>query len=87
MRKNLQGLKDLILNADADAYLLQEVDIDSKRSYYVDELAYYRDGVAYSSSMALNYSCRYVPYPVPTIGKVNSGLATLAVFEVSRLSG
>lgn len=82
VEENLQGLKELILNADADAYLLQEVDLDSKRSYYVDELAYYRDGVAYSSSMALNYSCRYVPYPVPAIGKVNSGLATLCRFEV-----
>ena len=88
---NLEGLvNQLFIDCWADVYFLQEVDTDSSRSSGVDQSEYYwndlllLDGTgAYSSSHALNYSCDFVPYPLPPIGKVHSGLQTLSQFHVS----
>lgn len=80
---NLLGLESLLAERSADVYFLQEVDTDSSRSNSTDESlifwhALLSDGKgAYSSSHALNYSCDFVPFPWPPIGKVHSGLQTL----------
>lgn len=87
--QNLSGIETLLADTDADFLLLQEVDSDSKRSYNVDEAAALRERLARPSAYALNFSCQYVPYPLPTIGKVHSGLLTLsrfAITEASRIS-
>lgn len=85
---NLLGLENLLAERSADVYFLQEVDTDSSRSNSTDESlifwhALLSDGKgAYSSSYALNYSCDFVPYPLPPIGKVHSGLQTMSIFQV-----
>ena len=38
---------------------------------------------AASSAYAINYSCPFVPFPWPPMGRVNSGLMTLSDFAVS----
>ena len=87
---NLIGLTGLLLEHRADVYFLQEVDTNSSRSHDVDQSEYYRDQLlffdgieTYSSSHTLNYSCDFVPYPLPPIGKVHSGLQTLSRFDVA----
>lgn len=90
-QRNLVGLDNqLFIDRLADVYFLQEVDTDSSRSHGVDQSEYYWndlllfDGTgAYSSSHALNYSCDFVPFPLPPIGKVHSGLQTLSRLSVS----
>lgn len=80
---NREGLVQQFLAQDADIYFLQEVDTNSGRTGGVDQSAYYQmvlDG--YASSHALNYSCDFVPYPLPPIGKVHSGVQTLSRFRV-----
>lgn len=58
----------------ADIYLLQEVDADSDRSYNFNEVEHFSEGRnARSSAYALNYSCPFVPFPWPPMGKVTSG--------------
>lgn len=69
----LNGVRSFLDEANADIFLLQEVDTDSKRSYGIDETEQLDIGVG---AHALNFSCRFVPYPLPMIGKVNSGLFT-----------
>ena len=89
MQANLAGLSSQLMEHRADVYFLQEVDTNSSRSGSVDQSEIYwynllSDGTgAYSSSHALNYSCDFVPFPFPPIGKVHSGLQTLSRFEVS----
>lgn len=81
---NREGLVQQFLAQDTDIYFLQEVDTNSGRTGGVDQSAYYQmvlDG--YASSHALNYSCDFVPFPWPPIGKVHSGLQTLSRFNVS----
>ena len=89
IEKNLAGIENLLSDADADFLLLQEVDTDSKRSYGVDEAAALRERLARPAAFALNYSCPYVPYPLPPLGRVHSGLLTFsrcAISEAERIS-
>lgn len=89
VRKNMEGIAALLSKTKADVYFLQEVDSDSKRSYNMDQTEYYRTTLNAAGAYALNYSCAYVPYPLPTIGKVHSGVQTLTsltMTEASRVS-
>ena len=83
----LDGIKSFLNGANADLFLLQEVDIDSRRSYGINEAEELDMGV---SAHALNFSCRFVPYPLPMIGRVSSGLMTtsssLELISAERIS-
>jgi len=63
----------------ADITLFQEVDINSTRTYHINESDTLKRG---SSALALNYSTAFVPYPIPPIGAVHSGLLMDSVFGV-----
>ncbi|MGX8774978.1 MAG: endonuclease/exonuclease/phosphatase family protein, partial [Bacillota bacterium] len=83
--ENLSEISSQIKNEDPDLLLLQEIDLDSKRSHNVDELDYMKGELGnYSSAFAYNYKVKYVPYPVPTLGKVESGIATLSKAQIDR---
>ena len=81
--RNLDGIREILKGIDADVYLLQEVDTDSKRNFYIDETKVLSAGFDMSTAYALNFSCKYVPFPFPTIGKVNSGLFTLSNYPIA----
>ena len=72
--------KQLYTGSDqAGIYMLQEVDKNSARTYGMDE----SDCLGiYNSTYALNYSCPFVPYPLPPIGRVNSGLLTTTMYDI-----
>lgn len=82
VNSNLLGIyRTLYTNEahQADIYMLQEVDIDSSRTYGVNESSYLS---MFSTAHALNYSCPFVPFPLPPIGKVNSGIQISTMFQV-----
>ncbi len=94
VQSNLAGIADRLSALDPDLILLQEVDADSARSSRIDERAVIseslagRTGVSRVSAFANNFKA-FVPYPLPPIGKVDSGLYTLSaapVREASRVS-
>ena len=87
VEKNLTGIKALLEEADADIYLLQEVDADARRSYGIDQRAVLQEGRAMDTAYALNYSCDFVPFPWPPIGKVHSGLFTMSSFSFADTAG
>ena len=86
---NMQGIADILKAENADIYLLQEVDVSSKRSFGINEVEHYSAELGLDSMYAANFKSFYVPYPIPsTIGSVNSGLVTFtgnAVTEASRV--
>lgn len=90
MEENLAGLSNQLADQAADIYFLQEVDTNSSRTHSKDQSRVYWDSLLsdgkgrYSSSHALNYSCDFVPFPWPPIGKVHSGLQTLSRFYVDQ---
>ena len=81
VNKYLGGVKDFLSETDADLVMLQEVDTDSARTYHIDMTASLAAG---GSVHALNYSCMFVPIPLPPIGKVNSGLFTTTDYTISQ---
>ena len=85
VRNNMLGIEAIVRSTDADFVFLQEVDTDSDRSFELNQwLQYEYDLEDYETRFALNYSCDYVPYPIPeTIGKVQSGIATFSRYDIS----
>ncbi|MBO2527221.1 MAG: hypothetical protein CW335_03455, partial [Clostridiales bacterium] len=85
VKNNMLGIEAIVRSADADFVFLQELDTDSDRSYELNQwLQYEYDLEDYESRFAMNYSCDYVPYPLPeTIGKVHSGIATFSRYDIS----
>ena len=79
VERNLAGIRDALISMNPDLIVLQEVDINSSRSYGTDERAVLREAVPDASeSFAYNFIALYIPYPVPPIGHVESGLYTLS---------
>ena len=81
---NVGGILRILEMSGADFLMLQEVDVDSRRSFGTNQwLKYEYELEDYESRFALNYSCDYVPYPLRTpVGKVNSGLATYSSYDI-----
>lgn len=84
IRQNLESFVHCIKESGADAILLQEVDLCSKRSFKVDQAMFISSALKdFSSSFAYNFKAAFVPYPLPPIGSVKSGLLTLSSFKPS----
>ena len=85
VRRNLAGIREIISGAGCDLVLIQEADIASKRSYYIDQRAYLTENFSGTSVFAPNFRCIFVPIPFPEfIGRVHSGLLTLSRFETAE---
>lgn len=83
----LNGIKNLLTTNPSDIYMLQEVDLNSRRSFYIDEAKVIHDllGNIYNSTFAYNYKAKFVPFPVSLtnyLGKVESGIYTLTKYQV-----
>lgn len=73
------------MSYNPDFVFFQEIDIDSTRSYHIDEreiLDTYFTG--YSSSFGVNYHSAYLFYPIfEPHGKSNSGMKTYSRFNIT----
>ena len=83
VEENLKGICSILQGQEADVLFLQELDRNARRSYHVDELAWYEDALGMDGSFAYNYKCDFVPYPWPPIGRVEAGIATLTDYQMS----
>ncbi len=79
--KNFSGILSTVLNNDSiQFYLFQEIDQNSKRSYFINQYdSIFHSLTHYTSSFALNYNVRHVPLPITNpLGRVTSGVATFS---------
>ena len=86
VQENIEALKTKISQENPDIFFTQELDLDSKRSFYIDELASFRSTFdeKYNSSFACNFKAGLVPSPLSQMtGKVNAGIATFSRFAIS----
>ncbi len=85
VERNLESISKTLAGAGADIVLLQEVDIASARSHFVNELAFLAGVLdTYTYAYAPNFRT-WVPVPfLDPLGKVESGLVTLSAFDVER---
>jgi endonuclease/exonuclease/phosphatase family metal-dependent hydrolase len=90
--RNLEEIRSFLGENDSIEYfLLQEVDVESKRSYRLNQYDSISSTLSgYHNYMALNYKVFFVPLPVINpMGRVVSGLASYTKyqpFEVRRYS-
>lgn len=84
VEENMAGIAGMLKESEADAYFLQEVDLNSKRSYFTGQKAYYENALGLGGMFAYNFKVAYAPYPWPAIGHVESGLTTLTNSKVNR---
>lgn len=83
----LDGIKSILTAHPSDIYMLQEVDLGSRRSYFIDESKAMKEllGNNYNSTFAYNYNAKFVPFPVSLtnyLGKVESGIFSLSKYQV-----
>ncbi len=86
VEKYVNGITDFVNNTQSDFYLLQEVDVDSKRSYFINQLEALRQKMpAYAATFAPNYKASRVPLPLlepwRAYGKAYSGLVTFSAYQ------
>jgi hypothetical protein len=84
IKRNLNRILAGIEEDRPDVLFLQETDVDSSRSCHINELALLRSCLnGYASSFAYNFKVAFVPYPMPPLGKVSSGISTFSRYAVS----
>ncbi len=84
VRQNLEQITAFLREEGADAVLLQETDLNSDRSHHVNEAETLKSAMTgYNSLFAYNFNALYVPYPLPPIGHVESGLITFSAYPVT----
>ena len=86
VEQNIAGIAGILADQQTDIYFLQEVDLDSDRSYHMNQAEAYTSELGMPGLFAYNYKARFVPYPFPMIGKVESGLYTMTGLNVSEAS-
>ncbi|MDO4521667.1 MAG: endonuclease [Eubacteriales bacterium] len=85
VEENVRGISEILRREDTDVVFLQEVDKDSRRSFYVDESRCYASLLKERQSFyATNYQCDMIASPWPVVGRVKAGLMTLSRFEASQ---
>lgn len=82
---NVNGSIEVLENQNADFIFLQEVDINSTRSYGINEYTMFLDAFQDSSSaFAINYDSAYLMYPIlKPHGKSKSGIATISKLPIT----
>ena len=83
VRQYLEGIRSYLESEPCDLVLLQEVDEDSTRTFGIDEREVLAPaGRPVCTAFAKNFSVPFVPYPMPPIGHVESGLLTFSAYTV-----
>ena len=85
VKSYMDGIQTFLDGRSVDFLFLQEVDVESDRSFGVNQwLTYEASMEDYESRFAMNFSCDYLPYPLSEpVGKVNSGLATYSAYDIT----
>lgn len=84
VEKALDGILSSIKHIDSDFNLIQEMDENSSRTYGINEVKMFRDNLSGDSIFAYNYKVKYVPYPFPPLGRMNSGIFTQTSYKINK---
>ena len=84
VEENLKNITEIVKNEKANVNFIQEIDEDSKRSYNINQVTTFDEKLGLNSILAYNFKVRYVPYPLPPLGKVKSGIYTATDFKIEN---
>lgn len=78
VKRNLNGVIDIILKEDPDICLLQEIDLKAKRSYYMNQYKELGKVFNGTSTFSMYHKCLCIPYPIfNMVGYVEAGMSIL----------
>ena len=81
---NMEGIISETKSLSPDIVFYQEADINSSRSRHINEVEMLQEALpGYCSSFANNFKVAYLPFPVPPMGKVDSGIVTFSSYPIS----
>ena len=85
VESDIQSAGELVASKDPDFALIQEVDLNSTRSYHVDEYSILKDTIpSYNTVFAQNYDSAFLFYPfTQPHGRSRSGLALFSKYPVT----
>ncbi len=81
--KYFDGIKQTIDSNPTDILFIQEIDVKSKRTRNINQYEELKAFTEKNSAFALNYKCAFVPFPLPPMGHIESGIAIFTKYEVS----
>ena len=85
VQNNLDAVISEVSALNPDILFFQEIDRNSARSFHIDQTALMREKTGFAnSSFANNLKVSFLPYPIPPIGKVDSGIMTLTNLPVAE---
>ena len=85
--QNIESITRFAASVEPGVLLLQEADRDSTRSHHIDETAALAEAFPGTArTFANNFKVAFVPYPLPPIGKVDSGLLTFSSYPIESAS-
>ena len=80
---HLENIADYINNIQPDILLLQEVDVESKRSGYVDQVRWFLDNTYFNyGAYASMWQAQFIPSD--GLGRVDAGNAILSRWEITE---
>lgn len=83
---NIDAIRSKIQEINPDIFMVQEIDVNSKRSYYIDELQSLEEIFTkniYDYSFARNFKAGIVPLPLYNMtGRVDAGIATFSKYSI-----
>lgn len=84
--QNLNEIEEAVKADNPDIAFFQEMDFHSARSHDVNEYERMVNALdkKKASSWTYNFKVKFVPYPLPPIGHVESGLATFSGYKVDK---
>ena len=80
VRENIAACDELAGLFESDFVFIQEIDKNSSRTYHIDETELMMKSYV-TRCYAQNHVCKWIPYPLPMIGKVDSGIMTFANYK------
>ena len=85
VKLNMAEILSHVASVDPEILFLQEIDKNSSRSHHTNEYAMVQLGqpTDRTFSFANNFKVAFLPYPIPPIGKVDSGVATVSAYSVA----
>ena len=88
VQQNIEAISSKIKEVNPDVFFIQEADLDSRRSFNVNELAFFQENYPsdkYNNTYACNFKAGCVPLPLYNMtGKVEAGIASFSKYQVSN---
>lgn len=86
VNRNLKGILEALSSAETDVYLLQEVDVASKRSFKINQYELLKSNLLdFELYFACNFGVYFVPVPfLDPLGKAHSGVVTGSRFKTDE---